>query len=107
MRDCRRPSSIRTSPTPASSSVADTLRAHPLRLDDAGHRDDLVAAHHEGPAFAVGTRDLGVDEHVLDLPPAPGEPVAGTPSPYPKAWQVGFDAPGPPVDGAAQLDGPA
>src|SRR3954451_20453485 len=106
MRACRRSSSIRISPTPRSSSVADTLRAHSFRLDDAGHRDDLVTAHHERPAFAVGARDLCVDEHVLDLPRATGEPVAGTPPPYLKPCERGLDPPLAPGDGAPQLDRP-
>ena len=93
MRSCSRSSSIRTSPTPRSSSVCDTVCAHPLRLDDARHRDDLVAAHDERPAVTVGARDLGVDEHVLHLLRAAGEPVAGPPPPYSKAWQPRFDAP--------------
>src|SRR3954452_728863 len=101
MRACRRSSSIRISPTPRSSSVADTLCAHPLRLDDPRHRDDLVTPHHERPAFAVGARDLCVDEHVLDLPRAAREPVAGTPPPYLKPCDRGLDAPVTPRDGAA------
>src|SRR4051794_7799265 len=105
MRACRRSSSIRISPTPRSSSVADTLCTHSLRLDDARHRDDLVAAHHERPAFAVGARDLCVDEHVLDLPRAAGEPVARTPPSYLKPCERRLDAPVPPRDLAAQLDG--
>ena len=52
----------------------------PVGLDDPGHGDDLVAAHDERPAFAVGAWDLGVDEHVLDLLRAAGEPVAGPPA---------------------------
>src|SRR3954469_25670612 len=106
MRDCRRSSSISTSPTPCVSSlpVVDTLRAHSFRLDDARHRDDLVTAHHERPAFAVGARDLCVDEHVLDLPRAAGEPVARTPPPYLKPCERGLDAPIPPRDLAAEVD---
>src|SRR5581483_3985930 len=106
MRSCSRPSSIRISPTPRSSSVCDTGRRHPLRLDDPGHRDHLVASHHEGPAFAIRAGDLRVDEHVLDLPPAAGEPVAGPPSPYFKPRQLGLDAPAAPLDRAGEVDGP-
>src|SRR3954470_13320080 len=106
MRACRRSSSIRISPTPRSSSVADTLRAHSFRLDDPRHRDDLVTAHHERPAFAVGARDLCVDEHVLDLPRATGEPVAGTPPPHLNPGGRGPDPPPPPVGGAPHLDRP-
>ena len=88
MRACSRSSSIRISPTPRSSSVCrHAHRLHSLRLDDPGHRHDLVAAHDERPAFAVGARDLGVDEHVLHLLRAAGEPVAGPPPPYLKPWQ--------------------
>src|SRR5437764_3551886 len=103
MRSCSRSSSIRISPTPLSSSVCDTLRAHPFRCDDPRHGDDLVAAHHERPAFAVGAWDLGVDEHVLDLLRAPGEPVAGSPPPYLKARQGGFDPPAAPLDHAVEV----
>ena len=77
------------------------------RVDDTGHRDDLVPAHHERPAFAVGAGDLGVDEHVLDLLRAARQPVAGPPPADDKAWELGPDAPTAPVDLAAQLDGPA
>src|SRR3954454_5482367 len=104
MRARRRSSSIRISPTPRSSSVADTMRAHSFRLDDPRHCDDLVTAHHERPAFAVGARDLCVDEHVLDLPRAAGEPVARTPPPYLKPCERGLDAPIPPRDLAAEVD---
>src|SRR5437870_10568852 len=107
MRVCSVSSSIRISPTPRSSSVADTSCSHPLDFDDTRNRHDLGAAHDERPAFTIGARDLCVDEHVLDLPVPSGEAVAGTPSPYSKAWQLGLDAPVTPVDRAAQLDGPA
>src|SRR5438093_6826764 len=104
MRACSASSSIRISPTPRSSSVADTGRPHPLCLDDSRDRDDLVTAHHERPAFAVGARDLCVAEHVLQFLPAAGESVAGAPPPYCKPWQLGFDTPRSPVDAAAQRD---
>src|SRR5579862_10027105 len=104
MRSCRRSSSIRISPTPRSTSVIDTARPHPLPLDDAGHRDHVVAAHDQRPALAVRARHLRVDEHVLHLPATPFESVAGSPPAYLKPWQVGFDTPRPPLDGPAQVD---
>ena len=89
IRGCSASSSIRTSPTAAFElSLRHESRSTPSALDDAGHRDDLVAAHDERPAFAVGARDLRVDEHVLDLLRAAGEPVAGPPSAYSKAWRA-------------------
>src|SRR3977135_1012006 len=105
MRACNRSSSISTSPTPCSSLVADTIRTHPFRLDDAGHCDNLVTTYDERPAFAVGAWDLCVDEHVLHLLLPAGQPVARPPPPYLKAWQLRFDQPRAPADGAAQLDG--
>src|SRR3954470_15336627 len=98
-------SSIRTSMTARSSSVADSLY---LRvLDDPGNRDDLVATHDEGPGFPVGARDLGVDEHVLDLLPPAGEPVAGPPSSHFETRRAGGDAPRPPAHGSVEVDRPA
>src|SRR6266511_3094989 len=44
------------------------------------------------------TGDLGVDEHVLDLLRASGEPIAGTPGPYLKAWELRGDPPLAPAD---------
>src|SRR4051812_23612530 len=73
--------------------------------NEAGHRDDRVAAHDERPRFALGLRDLRVDEHVLDLLRPPGEPVAGLPASYPKASQLGADAPPAPCHLAVELDG--
>src|SRR5947209_20254713 len=105
MRSCNRSSSIRTSPTPRSTSVCDTVGPHPLALDDPRHRDDFVTAHDEWPAFTIGPRHLRVDEHVLHFFRAPLEAVAGPPSPYSKPWQVGLDAPLAPCDGTAQLHG--
>src|SRR3954470_18189612 len=104
IRSCRRSSSMRISPTPRSTSVCDTVRSHPLGLDDAGHRDDLVAAHDKRPALTIGARNLRVDEHVLHLLRAPLEAIAGPPSPYLKPWEVGLDPPPPPRDRAVQLD---
>src|SRR5689334_16412967 len=105
MRSCSRSSSIRTSPTP--SSTADTDGPHPLGADDPRHRDDVVAAHHEGPALAVGARNLGVDEHVLDLLRPPREPVAGPPAAYCKPWDVGLDPPPSPFHLPVERDRPA
>src|SRR2546423_6751795 len=84
---------MRISATSRSSSVCDTLGAHSFRLDDARHRDDLVAAHDERPRLACGQRDLCVHEHVLDLLRPSGEPVAGAPGSYLKAWHVRGDSP--------------
>src|SRR5438105_1866639 len=89
---------MRISVTSRSSSVWDTLGANSFRLDDARNRDDHVPAHDERPRLACGTRDLGVDEHVLDLLRSPGEPVAGTPGSYLKAWQLRSDPPLAPAD---------
>src|SRR4051812_31624730 len=107
MRSCRRASSIRISPTPCSTSVCDTGSSHPLRLDDAGNGHDFVAAHDERPAFAVGARDLCIDEHVLDLLPAPSEPVARTPPPYLKPWLTRLDSPASPLDRPIEVDRPS
>src|SRR6185437_4988972 len=76
-----------------SSSVCDTSSTHPLLLDDAGYRHDLVTPHDERPAVAVGARDLGVDEHVLHLLRSTGEPVTRLPASYSKAGELRFDAP--------------
>src|SRR5579859_6968460 len=102
MRSCSFSSSMRVSPTPRSTSVCDTEDPHPLPLDEPGHRDDLVAPHDQRPPLTVGTRHLRIDEHVLHFLRTPLEAVAGPPSPYLKAWQVGLDAPPPPLDRAAQ-----
>src|SRR5207253_3049106 len=91
--------------TPASTSVCDTGRCHPLRLDDPRDRHDLVAAHDERPAFAVGARDLCVYEHILDLLRTAGQPVSRTPASYPKPWQPGFDPPRAPVEPALAAEG--
>src|SRR3954471_19467187 len=107
MRDCNRASSIRTSPTPVSSSVADTARAHPLGLDDAGNGDDRVTAHDERPALSVGARDLGVHEDILHLSVPTGEPVARLPATDLEPWQRGLDPPDPPLHRPAELDRPA
>src|SRR2546426_6977412 len=96
---------MRTSFTPRSSSVCDTFGAHSFRLDDSRYRDDLVAAHHERPRLAGGTGDLRVDEHVLDLLRSSGEPIAGTPGPYLKAWEVRGNPPLAPEHLAVEGDG--
>src|SRR4051812_48480921 len=73
-------------------------------LDEPGHRDDRVAAHDERPRFALGLGDLRVDEHVLDLLRAPGEPVTGLPASYPKASELGADAPPAPRHLVVEID---
>src|SRR3954454_17250415 len=95
---------MRISATSRSSSVCDTLDANSFRSDDPGHGDDLVAAHDERPRLAGRTGDLCVDENVLDLLRAPGEPVAGAPRTYLKAWPVGRDPPLAPADFAVERD---
>src|SRR5436309_15963514 len=95
---------MRISATSRSSSVCDTLDAHSFRLDDSRHGDDLVAAHDERPRLAGRTGDLCVDEHVLDLLRPSGEPVAGAPGSYLKAWQLGRDPPVAPADLAIECD---
>src|SRR5438034_1838801 len=95
---------MRISATSRSSSVCDTLDAHSFRLDDSRHGDDLVAAHDERPRLAGRTGDLCVDEHVLDLLRPPGEPVAGAPGSYLKAWHVGGDPPVAPAHLAFERD---
>src|SRR5947207_12988902 len=76
-------------------------------LDDAGHRHHLVAAHHQGPGLALRPRDLGVDEHVLDLLPPSGEAVTGPPASYLKTCQLRTDTPAAPAHLAGELDRPA
>src|SRR5206468_11909271 len=73
-------------------------------LDQARHRDHLVAAHDERPRLALVSRDLGVDEHVLDLLAAPGEPVAWSPATYLKASELRLDRPRPPADATLERD---
>src|SRR5712692_8691707 len=105
MRPWSSASVSRISPTPRSSSALVTNRAHPLALDDPGDGYDLIATHDQGPPLTVRARDLGVDEHVLDLLRAAGEPVARPPPPHFKAWELGSDTPGPPADLAIEVDG--
>ena len=50
--------------------------SYPGVVHDPGHGDDLVAADDERPGLALRPRHLRVDEHVLDLLAAAGEPVA-------------------------------
>src|SRR5215210_1128297 len=104
MRDRSRSSSMRISETPSSSSACDTLGAHSFRLDDPRHGDYLVTAHDERPRLAGRTWDLRVDEHVLDLLRPSGEPIAGTPGPYLKAWKVRGNPPLAPADRAVERD---
>src|SRR5262249_61741992 len=95
---------MRISATSRSSSVCDTLGAHPLRLDDARDCDNLVTAHHQRPRLAGRAGDLCVDEHVLDLLRPSGEPVAGAPGSYLKPWHVGGDPPLAPADFTVKRD---
>src|SRR5581483_9531800 len=104
MRACNSSAVIRISPTPRSSSALVTDSGHPVAGDDPGDGDDLVAAHDQRPSFAVGARDLGVDEHVLDLLRAAGEPVARPPPAYLKPWHLRGDAPGAPADLARRVE---
>src|SRR5207247_2254628 len=60
--------------------------------------------HDERPRFALGSRDFGVDEHVLDLLAAAREPVARPPASYLKAWERRFNAPWAPAHGAVERD---
>src|SRR5689334_20330851 len=98
---------MRISATSRSSSVCDTLDANSFRFHDPRYGDDLVTAHDERPRLACRTGDLCVHEHVLDLLLPSGEPVAGAPGPYLKAWHVGGDTPVAPADLAIERDGRA
>src|SRR4051794_35152723 len=104
MRRCRSSSSIKTSVTARSSSVADSV--HLRMLDDPGHGHDLVAAHDERPRLPLRARHLGIDEHVLDLAPPTRQAVAGPPSTHSKALELRADSPVAPPDLAGQLDRP-
>src|SRR5215467_4438281 len=73
-------------------------------FDDARHRDDLVPSHHEGPRLALRPGDLGVHEHVLNLLPPTGEPVARPPASYLKAFELGLDLPLAPADVSLERD---
>src|SRR6185437_6279417 len=105
MRRWRSSSSIRTSVTARSSSVADSFYLR--MLHDAGHREDFVAAHDERPRLPLGARHLCVDEHVLDLAPPTGQPVAGLPSSHSKPSEVRANRPLAPADLAGEVDGTA
>src|SRR5215469_10769377 len=104
MRRWRSSSSIRTSLTARSSSVA--LSVYLRVLHDSRHRDDLVAAHHERPRLALRARNLRVDEHVLDLASPPRQPVAGPPSAHSKPWQLRANSPLSPADLSGKVDRP-
>src|SRR5437762_4367386 len=73
-------------------------------LDDAGHRDDLAAAHDERPRLSLRAWHLRVDEHVLDLAPPTRQPVAGSPSTHSKPFELRADGPIAPPDLAGQVD---
>src|SRR6185436_11531698 len=104
-RRWRLSSSIRTSVTARSSSVADSVDLR--MLDDAGHGHDLVAAHDERPRLALRARHLRVDKYVLDLEPPTRQPVAGPPSAHSKPFELRADSPVAPADLAGELDRPA
>src|SRR2546430_17712535 len=88
---------MRISETARSNSVCDTLGKNSFHLDDPGHGDDLVPTYDERPRLAGRTGDLRVDEHVLDLLRSPGEPIAGAPGSYLKAWEARGNPPFAPV----------
>src|SRR3954453_3401941 len=101
MRRCSDVSSISTSVTARSSSVADSAD---LRVvDDARHGDDLVPAYDERPRLALRAWDLGVDEHVLNLLRPAGETVAGLPSSHFETGRAGGDAPRPPAHSSVEV----
>src|SRR5437588_12018562 len=95
---------MRTSATPRSSSVADTLGNDSLCLDDSRYRDDVVAPHDERPRLALRAGHLRVDEHVLDLPAPTCQAVSWPPSAHSKSWQLRADQPLPPAHLAGELD---
>src|SRR4051794_22978491 len=102
MRRWRSSSSISTSLTACSSSVADSFYLR--MLDDPGHGHDLVAAHDERPRLPLRAGHLRVDEHVLDLAPPTREPVAGPPSTHSKPLELRADSPLAPPDLAGEID---
>src|SRR5512133_3558736 len=71
-------------------------------LDQARDGDDLAPSDDERPCLALRPRDLGVDEHVLNLLAAAGEPVARSPASYLKACELGLDGPRAPADAAVE-----
>ena len=81
------------------------LRRHAGRLDESQGRRRRRARVRRGPRLAFRPRDLGVDEHVLHLLAAPGEPVARSPASYLKACELGFDRPRAPAHPALERDG--
>src|SRR3954451_2160866 len=95
---------MRISATSRSSSVCDTLGSDSFRVEHSRNGDDLVAAHDERPRLAGRTGDLCVDEHVLDLLRSTGEPIAGAPCSYLKAWQLRCDPPLAPPHLAVERD---
>src|SRR3954452_10212554 len=99
--------SIRISPTADSSSVCDTFRLHLGMLDDTWNGDDVVASHDQRPRLTLGSGNLGVDEHVLNLFPMAGEPVARPPAPYLKPWELGLDPPLAPANRTLEHNGAA
>src|ERR1700740_3371549 len=101
MRRWRSSSSISSSLTACSSSVADSL--HLRMLHDPGHGHDLVAAHDERPRFPLRAGHLPIDEHVLDLAPPTHQPVAGPPPAHSKPFELRADSPGAPPDLAGQV----
>src|SRR2546423_3334019 len=84
--------------------VAEPNGMHAIGLDDSRHCDYLPTPHDEGPRLALGAGDLGVDKHVLDLLPPPGESVARPPASYLKACELGLDPPVPPANRAFECD---
>src|SRR5262249_56816941 len=81
------------------------LRLDPRRLDEAWHGDDLAPPDDERPCLSLRAGDLRVDEHVLHLLGAAGEPVAGAPASYLKASELRFDRPLAPAHPAFERDG--
>ena len=103
----RRPGRSGPRRPPRSSSVWLTRAppSHPGASTSPGTATTSSPADDERPGLAFGARDLRVDEHVLHLLAAPGEPVARAPASYLKAWELGFDRPRAPADRALERDG--
>src|SRR6476620_9609265 len=95
-------SSIRTSPTPRSSSVLVliTLPPHRWIFHDSGDADNLAARDDERPGRALAPWHLRVDEDVLHLLAAAAEAIAGAPGTNLEAGSVRRDRPGAEADGA-------
>src|SRR4051812_33858356 len=101
MRRRRSSSETSTSPIAAfSSACVIAPRSHGVALDEARDSDDLVPAHDDRPAVPEAARDLGVGEHVLELLPPAGEPIARSPRPYRQTRLVGLEYPRAPTDAA-------